>query len=240
MARARSWLEAARRVAVLTGAGISKESGVPTFRDAQEGLWAEYDPETLASVEGFRRDPALVWRWYLSRRQKVEAVTPNPGHEALVTLARRRAVTIITQNVDGLHQAAGSEAVIELHGNIRRYRCLDHAHPVALAQPEAHERPPACPRCGSLVRPDVVWFGELLSQEAIRRSLDAAIACDLMLIVGTSGMVFPAAALPGYAREHGARTIEINPVPTVLTDGLDLHLEGAAGVLLPQLVAGLG
>jgi NAD-dependent deacetylase len=235
--QAKEWLAAALRIAVLTGAGVSKESGVPTFRDAQTGLWARFDPQALASREGFRRDPGLVWRWYAWRSNMVRSVQPNPAHHALATLGRQTHVTIITQNVDGLHQAAGSEHVLEIHGNIRRYKCLDHNHPLEVDNAADFDEPPACPRCGSLARPDVVWFGEMLPDRVWKEAERAIHSCDLMLVVGTSGLVHPAASLPLYAGERGARTIEINPEHTPLTRYLDLHLQGAAGEVLPELVS---
>jgi NAD-dependent deacetylase len=234
--QAREWLAAARRITVLTGAGVSKESGVPTFRDAQTGLWAEFDPQVLASREGFRRDPGLVWRWYAWRSSLVRSVEPNPAHHALARLGRLKDVTIITQNVDGLHQAAGSERVLEVHGNIRRFKCLDREHPMHVDNPAGLDEPPTCPRCGSLARPDVVWFGEMLPTRIWEEAERATRLCDLMLVVGTSGLVHPAASLPGYAVEQGARTIEINPERTPLSPHLDLHLQGAAGEILPELI----
>lgn len=236
--QAARWLAAARRIAVLTGAGVSKESGVPTFRDAQQGLWADFDPQTLASRDGFRRDPGLVWRWYAWRSTLVHSVQPNAAHRALARLAALREVTVITQNVDGLHQAAGSEGVLELHGNIRRYRCFERDHPMAVADFTV-EAPPPCPQCGSPARPDVVWFGELLPSEILERAWAAAAGCDVMLVVGTSGVVQPAASLPLVAARGGARTVEINPEQSELSPHLDLTLLGPAGSVLPQLVATL-
>jgi NAD-dependent deacetylase len=233
------WLAAARSVTVLTGAGVSKESGVPTFRDAQSGLWGQYDPETLASPEGFRRNPTLVWQWYAWRSEMVEQVAPNPAHYALARLGELKAVTLVTQNVDGLHERAGSRNILELHGNIRRYKCLAHGHPFPQEDARGREEPPACPQCGSLIRPDVVWFGEMLSPTILQQATEAALSCDVMLVVGTSGLVQPAASLPFYAAEAGARTIEVNPEATPLTRYLDLHLSGPAGAILPALVAGV-
>jgi NAD-dependent deacetylase len=238
MQQAIRWMAGAKRIAVLTGAGVSKESGVPTFRDAQEGLWADFDPETLASRQGFRRDPGLVWRWYAWRTARVDSVEPNAAHHALARLAAVKPVTIITQNVDGLHQAAGSSDVIELHGNIRRYKCFDNDHPITIADYHVEE-PPRCPRCNSLARPDVVWFGEMLPADMLDAAYKATQRCDLMLVIGTSGLVQPAASLPRVAASAGARTIEINPETTSITRYLDLHLSGPAGVVTPQLVDGV-
>ena len=237
--RAAAWLREARAVVVLTGAGISKESGVPTFRDGQSGLWANYDVEELASPGGFRRNPSLVWQWYAGRRALLEQIAPNAAHYALARLAEHKPVTVVTQNVDGLHQAAGSTGVLELHGNIRRYKCFDRGHPAPLEQVAAAEEPPRCEQCGSLVRPDVVWFGEILPQEVLAAAIEAVETADLMLVIGTSGIVHPAASLPFYAQEAGARTIEINPEQTELTPYLDLHLRGPAGAVVPALVASL-
>jgi NAD-dependent deacetylase len=234
--QAREWLAAARQIAVLTGAGVSKESGVPTFRDAQTGLWAKFDPQALASREGFRRDPGLVWRWYAWRSSIVHSVQPNPAHHALARLGREKDVTIITQNVDGLHQAAGSSRVLEVHGNIRRFKCLDREHPMQVDHPANLDEPPSCPHCGSLARPDVVWFGEMLPAGIWAEAERVSRNCDLMLVVGTSGLVHPAASLPLYAVASGARTIEINPERTPLTPYLDLYLCGPAGEVLPRLV----
>ncbi|MCZ7572675.1 MAG: NAD-dependent deacylase [Ardenticatenaceae bacterium] len=222
----------------LTGAGISRESGVPTFRDAQDGLWARYDPMELASPEGFRRDPALVWRWYGWRRELVSQAQPNRGHHALVRLEKLvPRLTVITQNVDGLHRAAGSRDVVELHGNLQRFKCFKHGHPVAAEILSADERvPPRCPQCGAPVRPDVVWFGEHLPEAVLRRAWEEAVAADVLLVVGTSGLVQPAASLPLAAGCTGARTIEINPDRTPLTPHVDLHLSGPAGAILPALV----
>lgn len=236
--QAAEWLSVAQRVVVLTGAGISRESGVPTFRDAQDGLWARYDPMELASPEGFRRNPSLVWRWYQWRRELVSRARPNPGHRALVDLeAMVPRLVVITQNVDGLHRAAGSSDVIELHGNLQRFKCFDREHPVsAEVLNDDLTEPPRCPQCGALVRPDVVWFGEMLPVGALDRAWQEAAAADLILIVGTSGLVQPAASIPLVARETGARTIEVNPDRTPLSSSVDLHIAGPAGTILPALV----
>lgn len=232
-------LRQAQHVAVLTGAGTSAESGVPTFREAQTGLWAQYDPEELATPQAFRRHPQLVWEWYEWRRQLVTKAEPNPGHLALAALARQLPrLTLITQNVDGLHQRAGSENVIELHGNIMRTKCFDNGHVVA-AWPETDESPPHCPRCGSLLRPDVVWFGEGLPYEALTTAVSAAQTCDIFFSVGTSALVQPAASLPIHALRNGRITVEINPQPTPITGQMDYVLAGPSGVALPALAAAL-
>lgn len=228
-------LHIANSVAVLTGAGVSKESGIPTFRDAQTGLWANYEPEKLATVEGFVSDPKLVWTWYDWRRKMVAEVKPNPGHFALVELETVvPEFTLITQNVDGLHRLAGSKNMIELHGNISKHKCLKHGHP-AEAVPNDLPEPPRC-HCGALIRPDVVWFGEALSPKNLADSYAAAEKADVFLVVGTSGLVQPAASFPLVAKRSGAKVIEINPEQTPLTADVDLFLEGPSGVVLPLLM----
>ncbi len=232
-------LRAARRVAGLTGAGVSAESGVPTFRDAQTGLWERFRPEELASPEAFRRDPALVWKWYAWRRELVSKAAPNPAHFALAELEKRPpGFTLVTQNVDGLHQRAGSGSrfpLIELHGNLGRVKCSEDGEPVESWE-EAGGMPPRCPRCGGLLRPDVVWFGELLPAEALEAAVAAASACDLFLSVGTSGLVEPAASLPYRALAAGAPVVEINPTSTPLSRRATYVLSGLAGEVLPELV----
>ncbi len=228
-------LLAARRVSVLSGAGISKESGIPTFRDAQTGVWAKYDPPQLASPSGFRSNPSLVWQWYDGRREKLREVKPNPGHYALSELAGLvDRVDVITQNVDGLHQSAGSRNVIELHGNITSFHCFERQHPASEVEYGLPE-PPRC-HCGSLLRPAVVWFGEALPEEAFAASLKAARQSDLMFIVGTSGLVYPAASLPSLAREGGAKLVEINREPTPLTELADVFIAQESGKALPEII----
>ena len=229
-------LRGAERVAVLTGAGVSAESGVPTFRDALTGLWARYRPEDLATPEAFRRNPKLVWEWYAWRRELVSRASPNPGHLALAEMERRvPAFTLITQNVDGLHHRAGSRNVIELHGNIARVKCSDEGLAVE-SWAETGEIPPRCPRCGGYLRPDVVWFGEMLSPDALRAAEQAARSCQVFLSIGTSGLVYPAAGLPLLAAQSGAIVVEVNPGATPLTDHADYVLNGPAGRMLPLLV----
>lgn len=219
----------------LTGAGISAESGVPTFRDAQTGLWAKYRAEELATPEAFEKNPRLVWQWYGWRRQLVAKAEPNPGHHALVALERRyRDFTLVTQNVDGLHARAGSRNLVELHGNIAQTLCFAERTPVESYADDGGV-PPRCPRCGAFLRPGVVWFGEALPAEALARARRAAQSCDLALSIGTSGLVEPAASLPLLAKACGAYLIEINPTATPLTPHADLVLAGPAGQILPQL-----
>lgn len=230
-------LRRATHVAALTGAGTSAESGVPTFRDAQTGLWAKYDPLELATPQAFRRDPRLVWEWYAWRRGLVAKAEPNAGHLALAALEKRAPrFTLITQNVDGLHQRAGNTAVIELHGNITRTKCADCAR-VVNEWPPTDEVPPRCPHCGGLLRPDVVWFNEMLPFDALSAARTAARDCDLFLSIGTSAIVQPAASIPLEAAEYGAVTVEINPHPTPLSRFVDYALAGPSGVILPALVA---
>lgn len=232
--QARAWIAGAQNLFVLTGAGISAESGVPTFRDALTGLWARFDPEELATEEAYRRQPALVWQWYQHRRELVSAAQPNLAHYALAALAQQKTMTLITQNIDGLHQQAGSAHVVELHGNLFANKWLDGCGRCDTV-PAIPGDPPHCALCGAMMRPGVVWFGEDLPRVARFRADHAAQNCDLCLVVGTSGLVYPAAALPGLAKENGARVIVVNPQPSVLDDTADLVLPAAAGECLPML-----
>jgi len=229
-------LRSARHATVLTGSGISAESGVPTFRDAQTGLWSNFRPEDLATPEAFRRDPKLVWEWYAWRRELVARARPNEGHLALAELEQRvPKFTLITQNVDGLHQRAGSRNVIELHGNINRVKCFEE-DAVVESWNQTGEVPPRCPRCGGRLRPDVVWFNEPLPEDSIGKAASAARNCDLFLSIGTSGAVYPAASLPFEALEGGATVVEINPVPTPLTARATFALRGPSGEILPEIM----
>lgn len=221
---------------VVTGAGVSAESGIPTFRDAMSGMWARYRPEELATPEGFRRDPALVWEWYEWRREMVSSAQPNPGHHALARLQHLNPTTrLVTQNVDGLHQRAGSNSVTELHGNLFSNRCLDDGEAVD-ENSWRPGKPPRCPRCGGPVRPGVVWFGEMLPADAIEGAQRAAAQCDLFFSIGTSSVVYPAAQLAQIASDSGAVIVEINPDPTPLTSMSDFALPFASGEALPELV----
>lgn len=229
-------LSSSARMAVLTGAGISAESGVPTFRQAQTGLWARYNPQELATSLAFQRDPQLVWDWYEWRRDIIRQAVPNPAHYSLVELARSiPEFTLITQNVDGLHQQAGSQDVIELHGNIFRTICFEAHHPVEKWF-VTDQKPPLCPICGSLLRPGVVWFGEALPEKALQAAWKASETSDIFLAIGTSTIVEPAASLPFVAQQCGAVVVEINPQPTPLTGVADYSLRGPAGEILPQLL----
>lgn len=233
----------ARHIVVLTGAGVSAESGIPTFRQAQTGLWAKYDPQELATPAAFRRNPRLVWRWYQWRRELVSGANPNPAHYALAAMEQRAdRFTLVTQNVDGLHRQAGSHNIIELHGNLTRNKCFDHGHPVAVGAgitSDDPEEPPRCAQCGSLLRPDVVWFGEALPASAIESAFSAAQDADVFLAVGTSAVVHPAASLPLVALENGALAVEVNPQETSLSPRVDYAFRQPAGELLPDLLLAL-
>ena len=230
-------LRCARRVAVLTGAGVSAESGVPTFRQAQTGLWARYDPQSLATAAAFTANPRLVWEWYAWRRRLVAQAAPNPGHYALLELEKRiPEFNLITQNVDGLHQRAGSHNIIELHGNIQCSKCFDE-NTVIESWKEQIEIPPRCPHCGGMLRPDVVWFGESLPPEALEAAREAVEHCELFFTIGTSGVVEPAASLPNLAVLAGAGVVEINPEPTPHSQLASYILRGPSGVALPALIA---
>jgi NAD-dependent deacetylase len=233
-------LRASRHVCVLTGSGISAESGVPTFREALTGLWEKFDPHQLATPEAFLKDPELIWKWYRWRRELVTKVEPNAGHRALVELATRvQKLTLITQNVDGLHQRAGSKNVIEFHGNLFQDRCFVEGCIVTDAGRVADEVP-ACPACGGHLRPGVVWFGEAIPESALGAAITAASNCDLFFSVGTSALVWPAAGLAETARAAGAKVIEVNPNTTPLSGDSDFCLNGNAGTVLPDLVSSLG
>lgn len=224
------------RVVALTGAGISAESGVPTFRDAQTGLWARFRPEDLATPEAFLENPRRVWDWYAWRRKLLTRAEPNAGHYALARLAQLLPdFTLVTQNVDGLHARAGSPNVIELHGNIELTLCFDEVTAVDDVVDDG-VAPPRCPRCGGLLRPGVVWFGEALPRAELERAEHASRTCEVMLSIGTSGLVHPAAGLPLLAKERGALLVEVNPQATPLTPYVDFALAGPAGHILPQLL----
>ena len=235
IAEARARLSAARAVAVLTGAGISADSGVPTFRGA-DGLWRNFRAEDLATPEAFERDPRVVWEWYDWRRTLLRTITPNAAHEALVRLEERQdRFQLITQNVDGLHRLAGSRHVLELHGDIWKVRCVRCGHvnenrdvPLALL--------PHCPLCEGLLRPHIVWFGEALDSEVLGAAFSAVESCDVLLIVGTSGLVYPAAMLMPAAKANGAFVIEVNRDGTHYSPQVDLSLQGRAKDLVPLLL----
>ena len=254
-------LEKSRRVVVLTGAGVSAESGIPTFRDAQTGLWARYRAEDLATAEAFRRDPRTVWSWYAWRRSLVASVKPNRGHYAIAQLETRvPEFTLVTQNVDGLHRVGGSKNVVEIHGNILRVRCFENCVSYTVGDSSKEARSvfewdeavgagaardslipvvPRCPVCGDYLRPDVVWFGENLSEAAIEAAFGAAEKADLLLSVGTSSVVYPAAMLPEIAAQAGAKVVEINLDETPLSPLATISIRGPAGEVLPRILDGM-
>ncbi|HSG26844.1 MAG TPA: NAD-dependent deacylase [Candidatus Krumholzibacterium sp.] len=221
------------RMVASTGSGISRESGIRTFRES-DGLWNEYRPEDLATREGFLRDPGLVWRWYRERLMKAREHEPNPGHYALARLEEALPwFMLVTQNIDDLHRRAGSSRIVELHGNINRYRCLEHGHPAGF-DPAWGDEPPVC-RCGSMIRPDVVWFGEPLPRGELETAFTESSRCDVFLIVGTSGLVQPAAQLPLIAASSGAFLIEVNVEESALTSSVDVFIKGRSGEVLPAI-----
>ncbi|MFQ5663867.1 MAG: NAD-dependent deacetylase [Terriglobia bacterium] len=231
------WLVEAERIAVLTGAGISYESGVPVFR-GRHGLWRQYRPEQLATPAAFARNPRLVWEWYDWRRSLVARAQPNPGHYALVELERSRSAgefTLITQNVDGLHDRAGSRNLLKLHGDLWTLRCLGCGRESVSHDVPLQELPPRC-SCGGLLRPGVVWFGEALPEGVLREALGAAQRAQVLLVVGTSALVQPAASLPLVAQQAGARVVEVNPEETPLSAAADASFRGPAGEIVPRLV----
>jgi NAD-dependent deacetylase len=228
-------LKSAKKVAVLTGAGISAESGVPTFR-GEEGLWKKFRAEELATVDAFMANPELVWEWYIFRRNLMSDVSPNPGHYALVEMEKHfDSFTLITQNVDGLHRKAGSENILELHGNIQKNKCFECGKPYSGPIEVEGGGLPIC-RCGGKIRPDVVWFGELLPAEAINGAFAASNEADLFFSVGTSALVHPAASMPMMAKREGATLVEINLEPTPLSDMADFTFFGKSGEILPLIV----
>ncbi len=228
-------LQSRPSLAILTGAGISAESGVPTFRGA-DGLWRQFRAEELATPEAFARNPQLVWEWYDWRRQKIQAVRPNPAHYILAKWEKEfPSFTLITQNVDGLHELAGSTKLLELHGNIWKVRCLKEGTIMENREVPLSKIPPVCPECGSLLRPHVVWFGEALPAEVVEAAFEVSRHSEVMLFIGTSAVVQPAASLPLVASERGATLVEINLEPTPLTPYADFSLSGKAGEIMPRL-----
>ncbi|MDE1894798.1 MAG: NAD-dependent deacylase [Xanthomonadaceae bacterium] len=242
------WFREAESVVILTGAGMSAESGIPTFRDAQNGLWSQFDPLRLASAAAYRDDKALVWGWYVWRMAMVRQAQPHAGHRALAQLAALKpGMTVVTQNVDDLHERAGSADAIHLHGNLFASRCFACARPAgdvgiptcAVSEPTLRLPPPRCTHCDGHIRPGVVWFGEPLPETSWQQAVERAHGCDLLLAVGTSGVVYPAASLPGIARARGARVVEINPVATDLSCKADAVWRTTAGEGLSKLFAAL-
>jgi NAD-dependent deacetylase len=225
-------LRAARKIVALTGAGISAESGLATFRDAQTGLWSKFKPEELATAEAFQRNPKLIWDWYAWRRELALKAEPNPGHRALAEMEKcAPEFFLVTQNVDGLHERAGSKRIVELHGNIYRFRCFEND----CARNNFDVEQGRCRSCGGNLRPDVVWFGEMLPVAALERAVSAAEDCDVFFSIGTSSLVYPAADLWRHAKDSGALVIEINKDPTPLTPLTDYSFLGKAGEILPAL-----
>ena len=245
LAQARSALRSARRVAVLTGAGISAESGIPTFRGAQTGHWARFRPEDLASPDAYHRDPELVWEWYAGRYRDVLNAEPNRGHTLLAQLEGQKhaqhgaaAFTLATQNVDGLHLRAGSAAPLELHGTLLFARCEACGHVQPLPDPAAFTPPPVCEVCGHRMRPHIVWFGELLPEDVLQAAERAFASADVALIIGTSSQVYPAAGLADLTLSRGGVVIEINPQPTSLTQEATFSLRATASAGLAALMEG--
>lgn len=237
-------LQDAKHIVVFTGAGVSAESGIPTFRDALTGLWERFDAEELATPNAFRKDKELVWGWYEWRRMKVLRSLPNPAHFAIAELAQNvPKLTVVTQNVDDLHERAGSTGVLHLHGSLHSPRCFACGRPHILPpeipeEPEGGRRlsPPLCNHCGGFIRPGVVWFGEGLPEEVLYSAFAAARTCDLLFAIGTSGLVQPAARLPSLAKQAGANVVQVNPIGTHLDSESTWSLRGAAGTVMPRLM----
>ena len=220
----------------LTGAGISAESGIPTFR-GRGGLWEKYDPEEVATAEALRRNPELVWRLHVELMKVAFSAKPNPAHIALAELEELGVLKcVITQNIDDLHRVAGSKCVVELHGNIKWIKCTSCTYRVKVEKPP-QEIPPKCPVCGSLLRPDVVFFGEPLPEDALRKAYDLCVRADVMLVVGTSAVVMPAGMLPHVVKESGGRVIEVNLEPSAISPIADITILGRAGEVMPKIVA---
>ena len=224
----------AKKIVFVTGAGISQESGIPTFRGT-DGLWRKYDPMQLATIDAFYNDPKLVWEWYEDRRKNILAAKPNTGHIAIADLEKDKQVIVLTQNIDGLHQRAGSSNVLELHGSIIRIKCTKCEFEDEI-QSSFENLPPKCDNCGSILRPDVVWFGEALPQDVWQNAIEHASSCDVMIIAGTSLVVSPANTLPLYAKQNGAVLIEVNPEETVMSNDMDYSMKTTSAIGLPNLL----
>lgn len=238
-------LKNAHHVVIFTGAGVSAESGIPTFRDDMTGFWQNFSAEKLATEQGFLEDPALVWGWYEWRRHKVLQAQPNPAHQVIAKLsALYSKFTVVTQNVDDLHERAGSQNVLHLHGSLHQGRCIrcfqayQHVESVGI-QDECKIEPPRCEHCGDLIRPSVVWFGETLPFDIVTQAEDEAAICDVMLIIGTSALVYPAANIPWLAIKYKPTTVQINMTPNALDSRVDFNLTGKAGEILPLLFEAL-
>lgn len=224
----------AKKIVFVTGAGISQESGISTFR-GKDGYWRKHDPMQLATIDAFYQNPKLVWEWYEDRRKNILAARPNRGHLTISDLAKYKDVIVLTQNIDALHQRAGSERVLELHGSIIRIKCTVCDFKDSITDDFA-ELPPKC-KCGKILRPDVVWFGEALPQDIWHDAINHAKKCDVMIIVGTSLAVSPANTLPIFAKQNGAVLIEINPEQTAMSEDMDLSLRETSAIALPHLIS---
>ena len=226
-------LKQAKKIVFVTGAGISQESGIPTFR-GKDGYWRKYDPMKLATIDAFYEDPKLVWEWYEDRRKNIHSAIPNAGHKAIAKLEKYCKVVVLTQNIDGLHQRAGSSKVLELHGSIIRIKCTScNFHSEITTKFE--ELPPKC-RCGNILRPDVVWFGEQLPQNVWTKAMQEASSCDIMIIAGTSLVVSPANTLPVFAKQNNAILIEVNLEETIMSADMDLSIRDNSASILPKFV----
>lgn len=227
-------LQQAKKIVFVTGAGISQESGIPTFR-GDDGLWRTYDPMQLATIDAFHQNPKLVWEWYEERRKNILAAKPNAGHVAISELAKHKEVWVLTQNIDGLHQRAGSQNVLELHGSIITIKCTVCNFKDKITS-SFSEMPPLC-KCGNILRPDVVWFGEPLPQDVWDDAMTYSSLCDVMVVAGTSLNVSPANLLPIYAKQYGALMIEVNPEETLMSPSMDLSIRSTSATVLPELVS---
>jgi NAD-dependent deacetylase len=227
-------LQKAKKIVFVTGAGISQESGIPTFR-GNDGLWRKYDPMKLATIDAFYQDPKLVWEWYEDRRKNILAAKPNAGHVAIADLAKLKEVWVLTQNIDGLHQRAGSRNILELHGSIITIKCTICNFKDNITN-SFSEIPPLC-KCGNILRPDVVWFGEQLPQDVWEEALTQASLCDVMVVAGTSLSVSPANMLPAYAKQNGALLIEVNPEETLMSSDMDLSIRSTSAKALSELLS---
>lgn len=226
-------LRQAEKIVFVTGAGISQESGIPTFR-GKDGFWRKYDPMKLATIDAFYEDPKLVWEWYEERRKNILDANPNPGHVSIAELEKHKKISVLTQNIDGLHQRAGSSHVYELHGSIITIKCTVCDFKDGTTSGFFH-LPPLC-KCGNILRPDVVWFGEALPQDVWASAIEEAVSCDIMIVVGTSLVVSPANLLPVYAKQNGATLVEVNIEETPMSSSMNLSLRTSAAKALPGLV----
>ncbi|HEY7367675.1 MAG TPA: NAD-dependent deacylase [Nitrosopumilaceae archaeon] len=226
-------IKAAKKIVFVTGAGISQESGIPTFR-GKDGLWRKHDPMQLATIDAFFANPKLVWEWYEERRKNILNAQPNLGHTAIAQLEKYKEIVVLTQNIDGLHQRAGSTNVLELHGSIIRIKCTVCNFKDEITT-SFGDLPPSC-RCGSMLRPDVVWFGEPLPQNVWERAIIHASSCDVMIIAGTSLVVSPANSLPVFAKQNHSLLIEVNPEETLMSSEMDLSIKATSAKALPNLL----